>query len=57
MAGSKVSVWFSGKLTVDNQVLDNYYDRVLPLVPRGAIEFQTHGFEIRVRNICIKELN
>ena len=56
MQGSRVSVWFNGKLTVDNQVLDNFYNRSLPLVPKGAIELQTHGSEIRFRNIYIREL-
>jgi hypothetical protein len=56
MIGSRVSVWVNGKLTVDNQVLDNYYNRALPLVPKGAIELQTHGSEIRFRNIYIREL-
>ena len=56
MIGSRVSVWFNGQLTVDNQVLDNFYDRKLPLVPKGAIELQTHGSEIRFRNIFIREI-
>jgi hypothetical protein len=54
--GSRVSVWFNGKQTVDNQVLDNYFDRSAPLVPKGAIELQTHGSEIRFRNIYIREI-
>jgi len=56
MIGSRVWVWFNDKLTVDGQVLDNYYDRKLPLVPKGAIELQTHGSEIRFRNIYIREI-
>ena len=56
MAGSRVWVWFNGKQTVDGQVLDNFYDRTLPLVPKGAIELQTHGSEIRFRNIYIREI-
>jgi hypothetical protein len=56
MIGSRVWVWFNGKPTVDGQVLDNYYDRSLPLVPKGAIELQTHGSEIRFRNIYIREV-
>ena len=44
-------------LCVMNQVLDNFYDRALPLVPKGAIELQTHGSEIRFRNIYIKQLD
>jgi hypothetical protein len=55
MAGSRVWVWFNDKLTVDGQVLDNFFDRSAPLVPKGAIELQTHGSEIRFRNIYIRE--
>jgi hypothetical protein len=56
MVGQKVWVWFNDKLTVDGQVLDNYFDRAQPVLPRGPIELQTHGSEIRFRNIYIKEL-
>jgi len=57
MIGSRVTVWFNGKLTVDNQVLDNYFDRSQPLVSKGAIELQTHGSEIRFRNIYVREIH
>jgi 3-keto-disaccharide hydrolase len=57
MIGSRVWVWFNGKVTVDAQVLDNFYDRSLPLVPKGAIELQTHGSEIRFRNIYLREIS
>ena len=56
MIGSRVWVWFNDQLTVDGQVLDNFYDRSLPLVPKGAIELQTHGSEIRFRNVYIREI-
>jgi hypothetical protein len=56
MVGQKVWVWFNDKLTVDGQVLDNYFDRAQPVLPTGPIELQTHGSEIRFRNIYIKEL-
>ncbi|HMC59079.1 MAG TPA: DUF1080 domain-containing protein, partial [Candidatus Solibacter sp.] len=56
MAGSRVWIWFNGKPTVDGQVLDNYFDRTLPLVLKGAIELQTHGSEIRFRNIYVREI-
>jgi len=52
--GNKVSIWLNGKQTVDNQVLDNYFDRTKPILPRGPIELQTHGSEIRFRNIFIR---
>jgi hypothetical protein len=56
MVGQKVSIWFNDKLTVDEQVLDNYFDRAKPVLPTGPIELQTHGSEIRFRNIFIKTL-
>ena len=56
MIGSRVSVWLNDKASVDGQVLDNFYDRALPLVPKGAIELQTHGSEIRFRNIYVREI-
>jgi hypothetical protein len=56
MIGSKVWVWLNGKATVDGQVLDNYFDRAQPVLPRGPIELQTHGSEIRFRNIYMREI-
>ncbi len=56
MVGTKVWIWLNGKQTVDGQVLDNYFDRTQPVLASGPIELQTHGSEIRFRNIFIKEL-
>jgi hypothetical protein len=56
MIGTKVWIWLNGKQTVDGQVLDNYFDRTQPILARGPIELQTHGSEIRFRNIFIKDL-
>jgi hypothetical protein len=55
MIGLKVWVWFNGKQTVDGQVLDNYFDRTIPVLSTGPIELQTHGSEIRFRNIYVRE--
>jgi hypothetical protein len=56
MIGSRVWVWLNDKLTVDGQILDNYFDRKIPVLPRGPIELQTHGSEMRFRNIYIREI-
>lgn len=56
MIGERVSVWLNDQLTVDNQKLDNFFDRAQPLLPTGAIELQTHGSEVRFRNIFIREI-
>lgn len=56
MIGSRVWVWLNGRATVDGQVLDNFFDRAQPIVARGPIELQTHGSEIRFRNISLREI-
>ncbi len=56
MVGSRVSVWLNDKLVVDHANLENYYDRKLPIPAKGPIELQTHGGEIRWRNIFIREI-
>ena len=56
MKGEKVTIWLNEKLVVDNARLENYYDRKLGVPERGPIQLQTHGGDIRWRNIYIKEL-
>ena len=56
MIGPRVSIWLNGKQTVDNQVLDNYFIRTQPVLPSGPIELQTHGSEIRFRNVFVNEI-
>lgn len=62
MVGSRVSVWLNQKLVVDHAIMENYYDAKLPAaqrrpVPaRGPIQLQTHGGEIRWRNIFLREI-
>jgi hypothetical protein len=55
MIGSRVWVWLNDKITVDGQILDNYFDRAQPVLPRGPIQLQTHGSEIRFRNVFVRE--
>lgn len=56
MMGEKVSVWLNGDLIVDDVVLENYWDRSIPIFPSGPIELQAHGTDIAFRNIFIKEI-
>ena len=56
MVGARVSVWLNDKLVVDHALLENYYDRKTPVPPKGPIELQTHGGEIRWRNLFIREI-
>jgi len=55
--GDRTSVWLNGKLVVDAAPLENFWDRTRPLFSRGPIQLQTHGGEIRWRNIFIREIS
>ena len=62
MRGNLVTVILNEKLVVDEAPLINYWDRKTPIDKRkplrdkGPIQLQTHGGEIRWRNIYVKEL-
>ena len=56
MKGERVTVYLNGELVVDNTILENYWDRKLPIFVRDAIELQAHGNHITYRNIFVKEL-
>lgn len=57
MTGEKVSVWLNGILVVDNVILENFWDRSIPIFPKGAIELQAHGNELAFRDIYVREIN
>jgi hypothetical protein len=46
----------NGKDVVVGQVLDNFFDRAQTVLPTGSIELQTHGSEVRFRNVYIREI-
>ena len=54
--GTRTWVWLNGKQTVNGAVYDDYFDRSLTILPKGPIELQTHGSEIRFRNIYVREI-
>jgi len=56
MVGSRVTIWINGKLVVDHANMENYYDRKKPIPAKGPIQLQTHGGEIRWRNVFIREI-
>lgn len=55
--GERVSVWLNGALVVDWAVMENFWNRKIPLRARGPIQLQTHGGEIRFRNVTVHELS
>ena len=72
MIGERVTVELNGEIVVQNAVMDNFFAHrtkkktdatskpvgllVRPVPPRGPIQLQTHGSEIRWRNIYIREI-
>lgn len=57
MIGERVSVWLNGELVVDDVIMENYWDRSIPIFPEGAIELQAHGNELAFRDIYVREIN
>lgn len=57
MTGEKVSVWLNGELVTDNVVLENYWNREIPIFEKGAVELQAHGTDLNFRDIYIREIS
>ena len=56
MIGDKVSVELNGVLVTDNVVLENYWDRKIPIFIKEQIELQAHGTYVAYRNIFVREI-
>ncbi len=64
--GERTTVYLNDKFVVDHARLENYWKRNTkkgsdpleqrPLLQRGPIQLQTHGGEIRWRNIYVREI-
>lgn len=54
--GACTTVYLNGKLVVDDANMENYWNRQRPLYPEGPIQLQTHGGEIRWRNLFVREI-
>lgn len=54
--GARTTVYLNDKLVVDHAIMENFWDRTSPLFPQGPIQLQTHGGEIRWRNIFVREI-
>lgn len=56
MIGERVTVRLNGQLVVDNVVMENLWERGLPIYARGQIELQNHGNTLYFRNLAISEI-
>jgi len=56
MVGEVVTIYLNDQLVVDRAKLHNFFDKGQPLPEKGPIQLQTHGGEIRWRNVFIREI-
>jgi len=56
MIGERITIKLNGTRIVDNAVLENYWERNLPIYRRGQIELQNHGNTLFFRNLYIREV-
>lgn len=54
--GARTTVYLNGAKLVDHAIMENFWNRKMPMARRGPIQLQTHGGEIRWRNIFIREI-
>jgi hypothetical protein len=56
MVNERVTVYLNGQLVVDDVVMENYWDRSIPIYPTGSIELQAHGTDLAFRDIYVREI-
>ena len=56
MINDRVTVMLNGELVVDNVVLENYWDRSIPIFARGPIELQAHTTPLYFRDIYVRPI-
>ena len=49
MTGERVSVWLNGELVTDNVIMENYWNRSIPIFEKGAVELQAHGTDLALQ--------
>ncbi len=55
--GARTTVHLNDQLVVEHAIMENFWDRAMPLFVQGGIQLQTHGGEIRWRNISVREIS
>jgi len=55
--GARTWVWLNTRPVVEGAVMENYFDKTQPLPAKGPIMLQTHGGEIRWRNLFVHEID
>src|ERR1700722_1924120 len=56
VVGEKVHVFLNNELVVNNETLENYWERDKPIYLTGPIGLQTHGERLCFRDVYIREI-
>ncbi len=56
LIGERCTVWLNDICVVEHQRMHNYFSPGEPLFQRGPIQLQTHGAQIKWRNIMLHEI-
>jgi len=56
MVGDHMHVFLNDQLVVNGAVLENYWDRSLPIYPSGQIELQAHNSEVWFKNLYVRPI-
>jgi hypothetical protein len=56
MVGERAHIFLNGELVTRDTILENYWDRALPIFPGGQIELQNHGDALWFKNIYVREI-
>lgn len=56
LIGDRTWVSLNGRMVVEGAPFANYFEKGAPLPPKGPIMLQTHGGEIRWRNLFVREI-
>jgi HEAT repeat protein len=56
MKGDRVTVYLNGELVTDNVILENFWDRNMPIFAEEQIELQAHGSPVAYRDLYIREI-
>ncbi len=54
--GARTTVKLNDQLVVDHAIMENFWDRSAPLARSGPIQLQTHGGEIRWKDIEVRRI-
>ncbi|MFH0989995.1 MAG: family 16 glycoside hydrolase [bacterium] len=56
MVGERVTVYLNDILIVDSVIMENYWDRKIPIFATGQLELQSHSSPLFFRNVFVREL-